>query len=101
MSFGLKNTPQIFQRKMDNIFKPYDFIFVYVDDILVLSDNMNTYLKHLDIFINLCLQNGLALSEKKSKICQHQIEFLGMHINNKGIQLQKHILEKVIVFQID
>jgi hypothetical protein len=38
MPFGLKNTSQIFQRKMDNIFKFYKFIFVYVDDILILSE---------------------------------------------------------------
>ena len=33
MSFGLKNTPQIFQRMMDIIFSKYYFIIVYIDDI--------------------------------------------------------------------
>ena len=38
MSFGLKNTPQIFQRKMDNIFGNYkEFTCTYIDDVLVFS----------------------------------------------------------------
>ena len=37
LPFGLKNAPQIFQRKMDNIFREYDFIHVYIDDMLVSS----------------------------------------------------------------
>ena len=37
LSFGLKNAPQIFQRKMDDIFKEYDFIHVYIDDMLISS----------------------------------------------------------------
>ena len=36
MPFGLKNTPQIFQRKIDKILSDYsDFIIVYIDDILM------------------------------------------------------------------
>ena len=36
MSFGLKNAPQIFQRKMDKILFEYsNFIIVYIDDILI------------------------------------------------------------------
>ena len=38
MSFGLKNTPQILQRRMDNIFKDLNqCCLVYIDNILVLS----------------------------------------------------------------
>ncbi|KAJ9545306.1 hypothetical protein OSB04_025013 [Centaurea solstitialis] len=98
MPFGLKNAPQIFQRIMDSIFKDYDFIFVYVDDVLILSDNIESHLKHLDIFIELCIKNGLALSEKKTKLIQEQIDFLGMKIDGKGIELQSHILEKINSF---
>ncbi|KAJ9553340.1 hypothetical protein OSB04_017385 [Centaurea solstitialis] len=98
MPFGLKYAPQIFQRKMDSIFKDYDFIFVYVDDVLIYSDNIESHLKHLDIFIELCIKNGLALSEKKTKLIQEQIDFLGMKIDGKGIELQSHILEKINSF---
>jgi hypothetical protein len=70
MPFGLKNAPQIFQRKMDNIFKPYNFIFVYIDDILILSDSVSEHLKHLEIFVDLCQKHGLALSQKKAKLLQ-------------------------------
>jgi hypothetical protein len=76
MPFGLKDAPQIFERKMDNIFKNFDFIFVYVDnDALVFSDNLNEHLKHLNVFADLCLEHSLALSEKKAKMLQNKIEF--------------------------
>ena len=54
LPFGLKNAPQIFQRKMDNIFRDYDFIHVYVDDMLIFSPTKKQHLDHLNTFINLC-----------------------------------------------
>ena len=40
MPFELKNAPQVFQRKMDKIFSDYSsFIIVYIDDMLICSDN--------------------------------------------------------------
>ena len=38
MPFGLKNAPQVFQRRMDNIFKNLNhYCLVYIDDILIFS----------------------------------------------------------------
>lgn len=55
MSFGLKNAPQIFQRKMDNIFKKFsNFLIVYIDDILICSNNKKEHKNHLLQFINEC-----------------------------------------------
>ena len=55
MPFGLKNAPQIFQRKIDKIFSEYsNFIIVYIDDILVCFENEKDHEKHLDIIITLC-----------------------------------------------
>ena len=48
MSFGLKNAPSIFKRKMDSIFREYDsFVAIYVDDILVYSENKKQHIGHL------------------------------------------------------
>ena len=95
MLFGLKNAPQIYQRKMDKIFKDYPFLYVHVDDILIASDSIE---EHLNAFSDLCLKHGIGLSEKKAKIGLKEIEFLGLEINGEGIKMQPHILEKIQAF---
>ena len=62
---------------------------------LICSDNEKDHEKHLDIFITLCKEHGIILSEKKVEIKKKEIEFLGMIIDSKGIKLQSHIAEKI------
>ena len=51
---------------MDKIFSDYSsFIIVYIDDMLICSNNEKDYEKHLNIFITLCKGHGIVLSEKK------------------------------------
>ena len=84
MPFGLKNAPQVFQRKMDKIFSDYSsFIIVYIDDMLICSYNEKDHEKHLDIFITLYKEHGIILSKKKVEIKKKEIEFLGMIIDSK------------------
>ncbi|KAK4386334.1 Enzymatic polyprotein [Sesamum angolense] len=40
-------------------------------------------------------QEGLVLSEKKATIAVNKIEFLGILIDEAGIELQEHIVEKI------
>ena len=47
---------------MDDIFKEYDFIHVYVDDMLISSKN---HLKHLKQFIDLCIRMELDYLGRK------------------------------------
>ncbi|KAL0391148.1 UNVERIFIED_CONTAM: putative enzymatic polyprotein [Sesamum calycinum] len=96
LPMGLANAPQIFQRKMDNLFKDYfEFMFVYIDDILIASKNIKEHIKHLEIFSDACYKEGLVLSEKKATIAVNKIEFLGILIDETGIELQEHIVEKI------
>ena len=47
MPFGLRNATQTFQRFMDDICRDPDFVFVYLDDILVASRSHEEHLQHL------------------------------------------------------
>ena len=47
MLFGLKNAAQAFQRLMDTVCQGLDFTFVYIDDILVASQDVATHKQHL------------------------------------------------------
>ena len=52
MPFGLKNTPRIFQRRMDNAFKHLNsFLVVYVGDILTSSTTLKEHRDHLQKFV--------------------------------------------------
>jgi len=48
MPMRLKNAPQTFQRRMDNISHDCsDFCLIYVDDILIFSSNIADHVTHL------------------------------------------------------
>ncbi|KAL0416093.1 UNVERIFIED_CONTAM: putative enzymatic polyprotein [Sesamum latifolium] len=96
LPMGLANAPQIFQRKMDNYFKDYfEFMFVYIDVMLIVSKNIKDHIKHLEIFSDACHKEGLVLSEKKATIAVNKIKFLGILIDETCIELQDHIVEKI------
>ena len=54
---------------MDKILSDYSsFIIVYIDDMLICSNNEKDHEKHLNLFITLCKEHGIVLSEKKVEI---------------------------------
>jgi len=94
MPFGLKNAPSKFQRVMDNVLKPYfDWLIVYIDDILVFSDSIEQHFKHLATLLKVVKEAGLVLSKKKLELFQTKIKFLGHVISNGTLILQQHAVE--------
>lgn len=68
---------------MDNIFKPYfDWLIVYIDDVLIFSKNLQDYFKHVNIFKYLVKNNDLMLSKKKIEVFQTTVKVLGHTISN-------------------
>ena len=85
MPFGLKNAAQAFQRLMDNICRALDFVFVYLDDILVASTSEAEHVEHLRLLFKTLANNGLLLNLKKCVFGRSSIDFLGHHISSSGI----------------
>ena len=102
MPFGLKNAPAIFQRKMNNCFRGTEsFIAVYIDDILVFSEDEEKHAQHLEVMLSICEKYGLVLSPTKMKIAVPEVDFLGAQINRGKIKLQPHIIKKIGNFDIE
>ena len=96
MPFGLKNAPQVFQRRMDDIFSDIGFCtVVYIDDILVFSKNKDKHLKHLDLVITKFIKHGLVVSKKKMVLFKQKIDFLRTTIEGGMIILQPHVIENI------
>jgi len=99
MPFGLKNAPSVFQRTMVRIFEPIlDHALVYIDDILLFSEDKESHVELLEKFHSIVLQYGIMLSEKKMVIGVDTIDFLGMKIADGKYQPQPHISQELHQF---
>lgn len=85
MPFGLKNAAQTFQRLMDTVCAGLDFVFVYLDDILVASRNETEHLQHLRELFSRLEKHGLIINLKKCEFGKESINFLGHNVDSNGI----------------
>lgn len=86
MPFGLRNAGQTFQRFMDSIFRDLEYIFVFIDDILIASESETEHLKHLEtVFTRLC-DNGITINSDKCEFARQELDFLGYHITSQGMK---------------
>ena len=85
MPFGLKNAAQAFQRLMDGVLRGVDFVFVYLDDILVASSSPEEHARHLRQVFSLLSANGLVVNRKKSLFGQSELHYLGHLVSADGI----------------
>ena len=86
MPYGLRNSAQAFQRFMDHIFRGLDFIFVYVDDILIASSNITQHIQHLREVFRRLSSHGVLLNPSKCTFGVDSLAFLGHHISAAGIK---------------
>ncbi|KAK8526460.1 hypothetical protein V6N12_020931 [Hibiscus sabdariffa] len=97
--FDLKAAPSLFQKAMVKIFQPImDQALIYIDDILLYSPDEEAHLKLLKHFSQLIAQYGVMLSERKMRINQREIEFLGMHLKEGKYHPGPHIVQELIKF---
>ena len=87
LPFGLCIAPAFFQRLKNQLFKEelYDFVTIFLDDVLIYSKNLEEHLRHLKIFMKRLASAGLKLKPSKCKLIQTAVSYLGYHIGADGI----------------
>ncbi|XP_076032990.1 uncharacterized protein LOC143020454 [Oratosquilla oratoria] len=75
VSFGLRNAVQTFQRFIDHVLR--DFVTVYIDDILVTSDNHDQHHQHLRLLFRRLQEYGLRIHPSKCLLGVSSLDFLG------------------------
>ena len=70
-------TGQTFQRFIDRVTRGLDFVFVYLDDLLVTSPDHITHKKHLRILFARLLEYGIIIGPEKCQFGTTELSFLG------------------------
>lgn len=84
MTFGLRNAAQSFQRYIHRALRDLDFVFVYIDDIMIASSSVEEHRNHLRIVFQKLRDFGLILNPSKCTLGVKEITFLGHSINAAG-----------------
>ncbi|CAB4435127.1 unnamed protein product [Rhizophagus irregularis] len=97
MPFGLTNAPASFQRLMDKVLKEYlnDFVIVYIDDIMIYSENFEDHLRHIKLVLEKLKEASLILKLKKCVFGKTEIEFLGHVVGKNGLKPSPGKVEKI------
>ncbi len=96
MPFGLTNAPSVFQRLMDEVLVDCrEWANVYIDDILVVSEDWGLHLVHLERVLEALRKNGLTCKRSKCSFGRRTLEFLGHQLGGGSISVPEARVEAI------
>jgi hypothetical protein len=97
MTFEFTNAPATFQRLMNSIFVPSEnsFVIVYLDDILIFSQNEEEHLKHVRWALEKLRENQLFAKMKKCEWMQTEVAYLGHRISQGKVAIDPEKVKAV------
>ena len=99
MYFGLTNSPTTFQTMMNNLFQNLinqGDTATFIDDILVATDTEEGHNELVEEVLKRLEENNLFVKLEKYKWKVREIEFLGVVIGPRGVEIQKEKVEGVL-----
>jgi len=89
MSFGLTNAPIAFQQFINNIFSNLldVCIMIYLDDILIYSNNMSEHYQHIKKVLKYFCKANLYAKVEKCKFHSESIEYLEYILSSSGLTM--------------
>jgi len=89
MPFRLTNAPAAFQRFMNNIFSDLldVYIVVYLDNILIYSDNITQHWSHVKEVLKRLQKAGLYVKAEKYEFYLDSIKYLGYVLSPSGLTM--------------
>ena len=98
MSFGLTNAPAYFMYLMNSVFMPKldKFMIVFIDDIIVYSENEQDHAEHLRIVLTRLRDHHLYAKFSKCEFWLKIVSFLGHVLSENGISVDPSKVQEVM-----
>ncbi len=83
----LRNAPLTFQRMVNTLFSGFigKYLFVYLDDLIVVSKDVDSHLQQLFLIFHKLTQASLKAKLTKCEFLKSHIEILGHLVDGDGI----------------
>ena len=97
MPMGCRNAPATHQRRMNQALRKYigKICHVYLDDIVIWSSSVEEHKRNVRTILRALREAHLYCSRKKSQLFTTELDFLGHHISQRGIEPDERKVEKI------
>jgi hypothetical protein len=92
---GLLGCPASFQRLMEGVLRNLQNVIVYIDDLLIHSDNHERHLQILEKVLERLQQNQLKINLEKCIFGNKEVSYLGFTLTPEGIKPGKNKLKAI------
>ncbi|CAM4619083.1 unnamed protein product [Leuciscus chuanchicus] len=98
MPFGLSNSPAVFQALVNDVLRDMvdQFIYVYLDDILIFSSSLQEHVQHVRRVLQRLLENGLFVKAEKCAFRAQSVPFLGYIVSSEGMRMDPEKVNAVV-----
>jgi hypothetical protein len=98
MSFGLTNAPVYFMYLMNSVFmRELDkFVVIFIDDILIYSENEEEHAEHLRIVLSRLREHKLYAKFSKCEFWLKKVPFLSHVLSDEGISVDPTKVQEVL-----
>lgn len=99
--FGLCNSPAVFQKFINAVFKDLiaeKVVLTYMDDLIVPSNDFSQGIKRIELVLQIAAAYGLLINWEKCRFLQTRIEYLGHIVEGGSIQPSEYKSKAVTKF---
>ncbi|GFX11026.1 hypothetical protein TNCV_512861 [Trichonephila clavipes] len=98
MQFSLCNAASTFQRFVVEVLRGLNFVYAFIDDILVTSSSAAEYIQHLRLLFQRLDQYGLSINPSKCTFGVPTFNFLRFQVCSSGIKPLEDRVEAILKF---
>ena len=98
LPFGLTNAPLAFMRAMMQVLGDIKNVLIYIDDIIVFNNDLDSHLQTLKEVLERLQYAGLKLKVKKCQFLSRELEYLGHKLNKDGLHMQEGKVKAIVEY---
>jgi len=90
MPFGLTNAPAVFQAFINDVLRDMlnEYVFVYLDDILIFSQDFASHIHHVRSVLQRLLENNLFVKAEKCEFHVSKVSFWGFSVAKGEVHME-------------
>lgn len=93
--FGLNNAPELFMRKMVQLFGDIRGVELYFDDIFISGRTIEEHNQVLRKVLQIARENGVRFNKEKLQLASEEVRFMGQQISASQVRPNKEYLEAI------